>query len=148
LWDDRRTGGAQGKYDQFPIDDESKRAMQPSDPLADELPYLLDPCGDEPSLYLEYNSLGEIEAIDDNVFGEETIRLCHLKRKRLTRARARKIDRMVGLLRLRRELEWSESAEAKDYVQVMLDDEFAVDAAFASLALAIEDDPARFGVSD
>lgn len=147
-WDDQQTGEPQGKCDQFPIHEESKRAMRPSDPLADELPYLLDPCDDEPSLYLQYNPLGEIESIDGDVFGEETIRICHLYRTYLNKARARKITRCVGLLVCLRKLEEGDWPEERDIVQELLDEELAVDAEFAGLALALYEDPERFGVAD
>jgi uncharacterized protein (TIGR02646 family) len=150
-WDAPSGGPAQGKYEQFPVDDEANRAMSPSDNLDRELPYLLDPCDDEPSEYLRYGPDGDIHAVSNytkGVFGSETIRICHLKRSRLVRARREKIRRMAKLLKVRA------TARAAGYpnivvaIEVLLDDELASESPFSGLARAILDDPEAFGVVD
>ncbi len=98
-WDaNQQNDRAAGKADQFPLDDERHRAMSPTDDIARELPYVLDPCDDEPQLYLTFDIQGNVLAIDDDVFGETTIDVCHLDRYRLSLARAKVIETVVEML--------------------------------------------------
>ena len=98
-WDDMRTGVASGKADQFPLADETKRAMSHEDPKAieKEEPLLIDPCRDDPSKFLAFVSTGKALGIDRDPRGEATIRICNLNRKRLRRKRHKAIERMLVL---------------------------------------------------
>ncbi len=149
-WDDPSSGGpAQGKYDQFPVHDEAGRAMRPGDLLADEQPYLLDPCADDPSDYLRYSPDGDIHAAPNygyGVFGSETIRICHLKRSRLKKGRGKKICKIAKLLELRASARAAGLPAFVAKVQDMIDEELAPSSEFAGLARAILDDPEAFGV--
>lgn len=144
-WDSPRGSAAQGKFDQFPIDDESMRAMSPADSLADELPYLLDPCEDDPSLYLCYGIQGEIDPIDDDIFGEKTIEICHLRRYRLTIGRAKKIVKLVELLKTRAAAVAARVDEVVASLDRMIEAECARESEHAGLARAVIADPAAFG---
>jgi uncharacterized protein (TIGR02646 family) len=147
-WDSPSGGPAQGKYDQFPVHDEADRAMSPDDDLHDELPYLLDPCEDQPSEHLRYGIDGELQAVPNfgyGVFGSETIRICHLNRERLKRARKRKIARMSKLLELLAFARATKHLEFAAGVEDMLDDQLAAASEFAGLARAVLDDPEAFG---
>lgn len=147
-WDASSGGPAQGKYDQFPVHDESYRAMSPTDNLDDELPYLLDPCDDEPDEYLRYSPNGEIHAVTNHaygVFGSETIRICHLRRSRLVRARRDKIRRMAKLLELRATARAAGHRGIVAGLDSLIEDERASESEFAGLARAILEDPEAFG---
>lgn len=146
-WDaTQQNDRAAGKADQFPIDDERHRAMSPADDIARELPYLLDPCDDEPQLYLTFDIQGNVRAIDD-VFGETTIKICHLDRYRLSLARAKVIEDVVELLRTR-ELALRAGTRAAAIVDSMdriLEAACASTATHAAVARAVRDDPEAFG---
>ena len=147
-WDAPSGGATGGKAAQFPVDDERKRAMKPGDPLSLELPYLLDPCEDEPSWYIRFDPQGNIEAIDDDPFGAETIRICHLWRYRLTRRRAKVIARMVELLELRADAQTSGNVVVVRRVDELIARQIAPDAEHAGVSRAVLDDPAAFGAPE
>ncbi len=93
LHDDDTTLPSAGKADQFPIADESQRAMTPDDPIASEAPLLLDPNADDPERYLVFDLTGEALARDpQNTRASKTIEICHLNRRRLVRARRRRLQ--------------------------------------------------------
>jgi len=86
-WGDLRTLPAGGKLDQFPLLDEETRAMSPDDDIYQEHTLLIDPCYDDPEWYLVYDPHGQIHPLEDNPYGETTIEVFHLKRRRLRDAR-------------------------------------------------------------
>ena len=150
-WDAPAGGPAAGKFDQFPLHDEAHRAMSPTDDLGDELPYLLDPCADEPRDYLRYGLRGDIRATTretHRVFGLETIRICHLTRNRLERAREKKLRRVLRLSRARNTAAAIGHAQLAAGLQALIDEECAAESQFAGLAQAILDDPELFGAAD
>jgi len=95
-WDDPQPLSAQGKLDQFPLLDETTRAMSSDDDIYSEHTLLIDPCYDNPEWYLGYRPDGQIFALDDNPYGEKTIEVFHLRRRRLRDCR-RKV--MVGAIK-------------------------------------------------
>lgn len=76
-----------GKGAKFPLVDESRRAQDPGEEVHEE-PYLLDPCRDEPSEYLEFLDDGTIRAreVGETVSarGEKTIEILGLQRPSLS----------------------------------------------------------------
>ena len=90
-WNDRMELPAQGKFDQFPLLDESTRAMKPSDDVYAEHTLLIDPCFDEPEDYLGYDPTGQIFSLSENPYGNKTIEVLGLKRRRL---RDRRLDKI------------------------------------------------------
>ncbi len=93
LHDDDTTLPSAGKADQFPIEDESQRAMKPDDPIENEAPLLLDPSSDEPERHLVFDPAGEALALDPkDKRALKTIEICNLNRRRLVRARMRRLQ--------------------------------------------------------
>lgn len=86
-WSDPQTLPSGGKLDQFPILGEKTRAMLPDDDIYQEHTLLIDPCYDDPEWYLAYDPFGDIIPLGDNPYGEMTIKIFHLKRRRLRDAR-------------------------------------------------------------
>jgi uncharacterized protein (TIGR02646 family) len=86
-WDNPHTGPAAGKIDQFPLRDETKRAMDHTGSLAGEEPLLLNPCTDDPESEFKYDPFGEVvlDGQSDRLIA--TVRICNLNRKRLKDAR-------------------------------------------------------------
>jgi len=85
---------AQGKIDQFPIEDEDKRAMKPEHDISKEKPLLLDPNNkkNDPEKHFTYDIQGNIIPVDKNDrYATETIRICNLNRRRLRDFRLKKI---------------------------------------------------------
>ena len=78
---------ANGKATQFPLVSESARAMSASDNIYDEHTLLIDPTYDDPNWYLGFDPKGDIFALNENQYGEKTIKVFNLKRRRLKTAR-------------------------------------------------------------
>jgi uncharacterized protein (TIGR02646 family) len=147
-YDDPEELAAAGKRDQFPLEDEAYRAMMPDDPLNGEKPYLLDPCGElDPEHYLTYDVQGQIRARDEHDGrATETIRICHLRRRRLRDDRARIIihmSKLVQNLALAREVG---NSLAEQMVQEWINTYTADDAIYAGAARAVQSDPQAFPI--
>jgi uncharacterized protein (TIGR02646 family) len=102
-YDDPTMGEAQGKLDQFPIENEDNRAMTPYHDISLEKPLLLDPNNknDDPEKHFTYDIKGNILPLDKNDrFATETIRICHLDRRRLIDARLTKIIQARELMKM------------------------------------------------
>ncbi len=97
-WHDTTTGPAAGKSDQFPLADESTRAMTPNANLSAEARLLIDPCHDEPENYLGYEPTGRIFAIGDAPMGKTSVAVFALFRKTLVEERREAWDDAVKLL--------------------------------------------------
>lgn len=97
-WGEPATGPAAGKVDQFPLADESTRAMEPGDDLTAEARLLIDPCEDEPENYLAYQPNGRAYGIDDVAKGATSIDVYALNRKRLVERRRKVWGETVKLL--------------------------------------------------
>lgn len=100
LWDDLRELPADGKYDQFPLSDESTRAMSHNDDISKESILLIDPCSDNPELFLKYDPKGQILALDDNPRGTESISVYNLRRRRLRIRRRKIMKKTVTILKI------------------------------------------------
>ena len=146
-WGELGAGPSRGKLDQFPVADEASRAMCPSDDLDDELRLLLDPCFDEPELFLSYASNGEIHATKGNGFGKTTIRVCHLHRRRLRIARREKIERVLDLLALLESAHRRGTPAVIAKCQRLVADECEPRSPFAGVARALVADPEAHGVA-
>lgn len=94
-WSDPRMLPAGGKLDQFPLMDERTRAMSPNSDVYEEHTLLIDPCYDDPEWYLAYDPHGQIIPLGDDPYGEKTIEIFHLKRRRLRDAR-RKVIKLTS----------------------------------------------------
>ena len=82
-WDDPKPRPSGGKVDQFPLGDETTRALQPTDDIQAEDKLLLDPCNDEPEDHLGYDPTGRVFSLNDSHCGVRTIAVVHLNRRRL-----------------------------------------------------------------
>lgn len=144
-YDDPQSLPAEGKLDQFPVEDEVHRAMKPGDDLSVECPLLLDPCNDEPESHLTYDIHGQVhpEASDDR-FAVETIRVCHLRRRRLRDERARVIIRtckLISTMRLARE---TDNLEIEQALSMLLEEFTASFSVYAGAARAVKRNPDAF----
>lgn len=139
---------AQGKFDQFPLAGETQRAMSPDSDLDQEAPLLLNPCEDQPEQHLVYDIHGQVHPrCDDDLRATETIRICHLQRRRLRDARARTIAytaKLAGNLRL---AGTSGNAQAVTLLRDVMDDCVAPGAVYAGAARAVQQDPDAFALS-
>ena len=99
-WEDPTVGPSAGKLDQFPLADESTRAMKPGDDLSAENRLLIDPCEDDPEDYLRYEPTGRIFSIDCAPKGQTSIDVYALNRKRLMTRRRKVWGETVRLLKM------------------------------------------------
>lgn len=76
-----------GKGTRFPLVSERTRSMSPADDVYKEKTLLIDPTYDDPADYLGFDPSGGIFALEDNAFGNMTIEVFHLNRRRLKKAR-------------------------------------------------------------
>jgi uncharacterized protein (TIGR02646 family) len=145
-WGDLRYAGSGGKLDQFPLEDESTRALSPDDDLASEKRLLLDPCVDRPEEHLRYTVDGQVVAVAGSRKGEISIDVFHLGRRRLRDQRRNKVEAAVHLLKLIREQEEGNAEAARD-LRAFLDTWFLADPCeHAAAARAVVRDPALFGL--
>lgn len=87
-WDDPSTGESAGKLDQFPLEEGSFRASDPSHSLADERPLLLNPYLDNPAEHFTCNFFtGALLPRSNSVRAETSIKVFNLNRKRLREQR-------------------------------------------------------------
>ena len=144
-YDDPRALPAQGKLDQFPIENENHRAMSPDDNLDAERPLLLNPCVDRPETHLTYDIQGQIHPTDEHdLRAKETIRICALRRRRLRTARARIVVVMSKAMRNLRLARETDNALAGECMQEIIDHYVAPDALYAGAARAVQRDPDAF----
>ena len=157
IWGDLTAGRTAGKYDQFPLEDENTRVFRPpqrvtsSTRLVDharkERALLIDPCWDTPSWYLTFDVTGQILAVGDNSYGESTIEVCHLKRRRLRRKREIKIGECIEALKIIQELRrCGRGREAAKMVNWYKRDLAGVSKSFSAVAITVRKSPSRFGM--
>ena len=115
-WGEPTEGPAAGKLDQFPLADESTRAMEPGDDLSAEDRLLIDPCEDDPENYLGYQPNGQIFAIGSAPRGETSIDVYALHRKRLVDQRREVWGVAVKVLRT---IQLAENAGASEIAAPM-----------------------------
>lgn len=141
IFEDMTDGVTLGKADQFPLSNETTRARKPSDKIENEKHYLLDPCKDNPEIYLGFNPKGEVFAKKGNLRGQKTIEICGLNQRRLCKTRRTRIKRIKAAysacLKLR---ELGETACAQELHDACCSDS----ADFAALARAVFNDPEPF----
>ncbi len=146
-WGDLRFARAGGKADQFPLADESARAMSPADDLRREQALLIDPCVEQPENWLRFIARGEVWSLDGNPKGRTSIAVFHLNRRRLRDLRKRTTDTVAQLLLLIRALEATGRAEAARDFRRFLNRTFLDDACqYAAAARAVVEDPESFGI--
>ena len=121
-WEDPTEGPAAGKLDQFPLADESTRAMKPGDDLTAEDRLLIDPCEDDPEDYLGYAPNGGIFAIGGAPKGETSIDVYALNLKRLVTRRRKVWGEAVKLLKVIRLYENAGKSAAAALLREMLED--------------------------
>ncbi|MFL6232671.1 MAG: retron system putative HNH endonuclease [Thermoanaerobaculia bacterium] len=146
-WGDLRHAGSGGKMDQFPLEDESTRALSPGDDLGTEARLLLDPCTDRPEEHLRYTVDGQVMAVVGSRKGKVSIDVFHLRRSRLRDKRRNKVEAVVELLKLIRKQEGRGNIEAARDLRAFLDTWFLADSCeHAATARAVVRDPALFGL--
>ncbi len=146
-WGDLQFAGSGGKMDQFPLEDESTRALGPADDLKRERRLLLDPCEDRPEEHLRYAVDGQVVATAGSRMGETSIEVFHLERRRLRDQRRDKVQAVVDLLKIIRKHEADGNADAVQDFKVFLKTWFLEDSCeYAAVARAVERDPAVFGL--
>ena len=148
IWGDLNMKASGGKLDQFPLEDESSRAMAHTDDVAQEKPLLLNPCEDDPEQFLGYDPAGQVFAVSSGDRGGATIDICHLKRRRLARPREKKIAAVCALLRLVRDAQQANvPAAVNQGLQDLLVTQFLDESCcFAGVARYVHRHPADFGV--
>ncbi len=118
LWDDLRELPAGGKYDQFPLSDESTRIMSHDDgDISNEATLLIDPCSDNPECYFIYDPKGHILALDEDPRGTESLRVYNLVRRRLRDRRRRIFRRTATVLKIIEGLQ-RDGADNKDVLKM------------------------------
>ena len=146
-WGDRTNASAGGKMDQFPLEDESTRALGPLDDPKREKRLLLDPCEDRPEEHLRYTADGQIVAVAGSRRGETSIEVFFLRRRRLRDQRRRKVREVVDLLKIIRKHEDEGNADAARDFRRFLETWYLADSCeYAGAARAVERDPEAFGV--
>ena len=148
-YDDPQELPAQGKLDQFPVEDENNRAMSHDADLTLETPLLLNPCLDNPERHLTYDVQGQIHPIDENDrHATETIRICHLRRRRLRDDRARIVIRVRKVMKNLRLAQEKRNELAESMMEDMIMMCVAPDALYSGAARAVHRDPDAFNVDE
>jgi uncharacterized protein (TIGR02646 family) len=149
-FDDPTMGDTQGKLDQFPIENEDNRAMTPAHDISLENPLLLDPNNkeDDPEKHFTYDIKGNILPVDTNDrFATETIRICHLDRRRLNDARSTIIIRARELMKRIKLAESSDNNLAVTLLRETFEDMKAPKEVYIGAIRAVERDPDAFSTS-
>jgi len=145
-WEDNTELPAGGKVDQFPLLDESTRAMSPSDDVRAETTLLIDPCSDNPEEYLGYDPTGQIFSVNDNVKGEKTINVFHLSRKRLRDVRRETMKIVIGIVKLISNGTVVAHSSANGELKALLESMQTGKYQYAGVARYIAKHPGEFGV--
>ena len=147
-WDDPVEHAGGGKATQFPLEDESTRAMSPSANYRKELTSLIDPCYDDPDDYLGFDSKGTIIALADNPYGKKTIEICNLNRRRLRVPRANRIKATIRMLRSIHKLNQQGNSGGVKELRASLN-QFLLgdDCLYAAAARRVKKDPIAFGIN-
>lgn len=147
-WADPTELPAAGKLDQFPLDDESTRVMSHggNDHLADEDTLLIDPCYDDPEDYLGFDPIGQVFSLEDSPYGEATIKVFNLRRRRLRTLRQEKVETTVIILKFVRKYEQEGNDAVAGDFRSLLDDDKSDSAEFAAVARYIDRNPEAFNI--
>ena len=144
-WDDPIPGQTQGKLDQFPIADETKRATGPEADLKQEQPLLFNPCINDFKAEFHYNQFGQILEENQSQRLKETIRICHLTRSRLRKKRTLVIKRAAKFISTIRKYEQTQPEVAKEVRELFWDNLLGDNCYFAAVARYVDQHPERFG---
>lgn len=140
-WGDLTYGVTGGKADQFPLVDGNTQVTTPNGNISKEKKLLLDPCSDDPERHLTYLVNGEIVGRDQ--YGEVTIQICNLTRKRLRDRRRGKVLSVIVFLEMIRELK----AKNNHLLAQKLQDTLTKNScSFAGLTREIFSRPEQFGI--
>lgn len=150
LWDDPDDRPPAGKFDQFPLVDESRRVFRHEDDgrLALEEPLLFDPChpDDDPESFFSFDLTGKMLSTPQGYRrAEATLWICHLNRRRLCLARERQILKVVDLVNTIR-LVSDEDADLRIRLQGLLERFTNAGEVYAATARAVVHDPVAFGI--
>jgi uncharacterized protein (TIGR02646 family) len=146
-WEDPQVGEAGGKLAQFPLRDESKRAMDHNGDIRAEEPVrlLIDPCKDNPETELTFDMLGRAQAIGSGDRATETIKVLHLNRRDLSRNRRLHVAFVRELVEQITQVLGS-GATCGQVRDVVLSEHARDDRPYAGVVRAILRDPDAFGV--
>ena len=107
---------------------------------------MIDPCTEDPEAYLGYDALGDVFAVDDNIYGNETIRVFNLKRRRLKGLRYEKVYVTVQTFNaMNRAIDRGDEDAVADF-RKLLEHFQRKDQQFAAVARYVEYDPAAFNI--
>ena len=119
-FEDPVPGESGGKHDQFPIADETKRAMSPGDDYSLEEPLLIDPSIEDPSDHLGYFPAGGMFALGASRKGETSIRIFRLNLRRIVNERRRDLAIVRQVMQMRnRAVERGEAAAAAEAEDIL-----------------------------
>lgn len=151
-WGDTAELPAGGKADQFPLLDESSRAMGREDDIHAEQRLLLDPCLDDPEEYLGYDPTGQIFSLGDPLgestsdVGSRTIDVLHLKRRQLKTFRREVIVVVTAVVKLVANVAVVANTGAGSDLKALLKTMKADGSGHAGVARYVAEHPAMFGV--
>ncbi|MBW8038368.1 MAG: hypothetical protein FVQ85_00015 [Planctomycetes bacterium] len=145
-WGDPRTLPSGGKLDQFPLLDgaEATRAMGPDDDIYEEATLLIDPCYDDPEWYMAYDPQGQVLALEDNPYGEKTIEVFHLKRRKLRDARKVIMDFTIHFLEKIKEAKSQGNEDAVGFLEELLEELLSASSEYAGVVRFVLNNSAVF----
>jgi uncharacterized protein (TIGR02646 family) len=147
IWGDLRYGRTGGKGTQFPLEDESTRAMNHKESIRKEKYTLLNPCIDNPKQYLTFGIEGQILSVDDNKRGEATIEIFNLFQRRLKIERKKVINNIIVLLQTINKFEAIGHNSVVKELNIFMKKTFLSDNCnYSAVARAIVKNPDAFGV--
>ncbi|NIM47996.1 MAG: hypothetical protein GTN78_00340 [Gemmatimonadales bacterium] len=144
-WGDTAELPAGGKADQFPLLDETSRAMRPQDDVHAERRLLIDPCFDDPGEFLGYDPFGHILSVKDP-WGSKTIEVLRLYRRSLNAFRREVIAAVTGVMKLLASVAIGANAGASNDLNALLDRMKAGSSQHAGVARYVAKHAATFGV--
>lgn len=146
-WVDPHYAQTEGKLDRFPILNEHTRAMSHVADIHNEIALLIDPCNEDPEEHLTYDIKGQIHSHSGDLKGETTIKVFHLKRRRLRDMRLERINIAVDFTRLLRKVQREGSPNMETAADSFLKKHILHDSCvYAGAARAVLRDPDAFGV--
>jgi len=132
--------------DQFPLQDESTRAMSHEGHVGHEQILLIDPSNDKPEILLSYDITGQIFSIRKGLRGLVTINICHLERRRLRDKRREKMIVVIDLLRFINKFRTTAPAATNAINQILQDNFLDDKCEYAGVSRAVQNDPEAYGI--
>ena len=139
-------GDTGGKFNQFPIADEAKRAMDHNGDIALEEHLLLNPCDDDPATHLGYLPDGEMFAVNGSKRGQASIDVFRLNLHRRKEIRRAALTPLEAVLKFKARVEQMGSAAATAEFEGMLNSLTSDDTVFAGMRRYFVKNPAGLGV--